>query len=67
LTRVFLSGSRGGNLLEIRGLAGASIDDEIHQGILEGVRKHPGFKIVNSATGLIIVAAAEKQGDSSCP
>src|ERR1700722_9207669 len=36
---------KGGNLLEIRGLAGTSIDDEIHNGILEGVKEHPEFKI----------------------
>jgi ribose transport system substrate-binding protein len=41
----------GGNLLEIRGLAGTSIDEAIHQGILEGVAKHPEFKIVASVTG----------------
>src|SRR5665811_432497 len=28
---------KGGNLLEIRGLAGTSIDDAIHAGILDGV------------------------------
>ena len=42
---------KGGNLLEIRGLAGTSIDDSIHKGILEGVAAHPEFKIVNSVTG----------------
>lgn len=42
---------KGGNLLEIRGLAGTSIDEEIHQGILEGVKRHPEFKIVGSVTG----------------
>lgn len=42
---------KGGNLLEIRGLAGTSIDEAIHQGILEGVKAHPEFKIVNSVTG----------------
>jgi ribose transport system substrate-binding protein len=42
---------KGGNLLEIRGLAGTSIDEAIHQGILEGVKKHPEFKIVGSVTG----------------
>ena len=41
----------GGNLLEIRGLAGTSIDEAIHQGILDGVAKHPEFKIVGSVTG----------------
>ncbi len=42
---------QGGNLLEIRGLAGTSIDEAIHKGIVEGVEKHPEFKIVNSVTG----------------
>ena len=42
---------KGGNLLEIRGLAGTSIDEAIHQGILEGVAAHPEFTIVNSVTG----------------
>jgi len=42
---------KGGNLLEIRGLAGTSIDDAIHSGIAEGVQKHPEFKIVNSVEG----------------
>lgn len=42
---------KGGNLLEIRGLAGTSIDEAIHQGIVEGVAKHPEFKIVASVTG----------------
>ena len=42
---------KGGNLLEIRGLAGTSIDDAIHKGIMEGVAAHPEFKIVNSVTG----------------
>ncbi len=41
----------GGNLLEIRGLAGTSIDEAIHEGILEGVAAHPEFKIVGSVTG----------------
>jgi ribose transport system substrate-binding protein len=42
---------KGGNLLEIRGLAGTSIDDAIHAGILDGVAKHPEFKLVASVTG----------------
>jgi ribose transport system substrate-binding protein len=42
---------KGGNLLEIRGLAGTSIDEAIHQGIQEGVAAHPEFKIVASVTG----------------
>src|ERR1700736_3905562 len=42
---------KGGNLLEIRGLAGTSIDDGIHSGIAEGVQKHAVFKIANSVEG----------------
>jgi ribose transport system substrate-binding protein len=42
---------KGGNLLEIRGLAGTSIDEAIHNGILEGVAAHPEFKIVSTVTG----------------
>jgi len=42
---------KGGNLLEIRGLAGTSIDEAIHSGIVEGVAKHSDFKIVSSVTG----------------
>jgi ribose transport system substrate-binding protein len=42
---------KGGNLLEIRGLAGTSIDEAIHNGIVEGVKKHPEFKIVGAVTG----------------
>lgn len=41
----------GGKLLEIRGLAGTSIDDAISQGIHEGVAAHPQFEIVGSVNG----------------
>ena len=34
----------GGNLLEIRGLAGVFVDDEIHAGIHEGVAEHPAVQ-----------------------
>lgn len=42
---------KGGNLLEIRGLAGVFVDDEISAGIHAGVAKHPQFKIVGSVHG----------------
>ena len=42
---------KGGNLLEIRGLAGTSIDASIHAGIMDGIKIHPNFKIVGSVTG----------------
>lgn len=43
--------SEGGNLLEIRGLAGVFVDDEISKGINETVAKNPQFKIVDSVHG----------------
>jgi ribose transport system substrate-binding protein len=42
---------KGGNLLEIRGLAGVFVDDEISAGIHDGVAKFPQFKIVGSVHG----------------
>jgi ribose transport system substrate-binding protein len=41
----------GGNLLEIRGLAGVFVDDEISKGIHEGLAENPQFKIVGSVHG----------------
>lgn len=41
----------GGNLLEIRGLAGVFVDDEISAGIHEGVGEYPQFEIVESVHG----------------
>lgn len=41
----------GGNLLEIRGLAGVFVDDEISAGIHEGVAENPAFKVVGSVHG----------------
>jgi ribose transport system substrate-binding protein len=41
----------GGNLLEIRGLAGVFVDDEISKGIHEGAAENPQFKIVGSVHG----------------
>ena len=42
---------KGGNVLEIRGLAGVFVDDEIHAGIEAGVKKNAQFKIVGSVHG----------------
>jgi ribose transport system substrate-binding protein len=50
-----------GNLLEIRGLAGVFVDDEIHAGILDGVKKHPEFKIVGSVHGNWTQTVAQKE------
>jgi ribose transport system substrate-binding protein len=50
-----------GNLLEIRGLAGVSVDDEIHQGIVDELKKYPGLKIVGSVHGDWTQTVAQKQ------
>ncbi|RCS22989.1 ABC transporter substrate-binding protein [Phyllobacterium salinisoli] len=42
---------QGGNVLEIRGLAGVFVDDAISGGIHEGVAKYPQFKIAGSVHG----------------
>ena len=52
----------GGNLLEIRGLAGVFVDDEISKGIHEGVAENPQFKIVGSVHGDWAQAVAQKRG-----
>ncbi|TQS70002.1 ABC transporter substrate-binding protein [Rhodobacteraceae bacterium] len=41
----------GGNLLEVRGLAGVFVDDELHAGITEGVAAHDQFKIAGAVHG----------------
>ena len=41
----------GGKLLEIRGLAGTSIDEAISEGIHNGVADYPQFEIVGSVHG----------------
>jgi ribose transport system substrate-binding protein len=51
---------QGGNLLEIRGLAGVFVDDEIHKGIEAGVKKYPQFKVVGSVHGDWTQTVAQK-------
>ena len=41
----------GGNVLEIRGLAGVFVDDAISSGIAAGVAEYPQFKLVGSVHG----------------
>lgn len=41
----------GGNVLELRGLAGVFVDDEISAGIHQGIEEFPQFKIVGSVHG----------------
>jgi ribose transport system substrate-binding protein len=58
---------KGGNLLEIRGVAGTSIDATLHAGIAEGVKAHPNFKIVGSVTGNWDQTTAQKAVASILP
>ena len=51
---------KGGNLLEIRGLAGVFVDDEIHKGIDSGVKKYSQFKVVGSVHGDWTQTVAQK-------
>jgi ribose transport system substrate-binding protein len=50
-----------GNLLEIRGLAGVFVDDEIHAGTVAAVAAHPEFKIVGSVHGNWTQTVAQKE------
>lgn len=58
---------QGGNLLEIRGLAGTSIDASLHAGILDGIKAYPKFKIVSSVTGEWDQTTAQKAVASVLP
>ena len=50
----------GGKLLEIRGLPGTSVDEEIHAGIVEGVKAHPQFEVVREVQGDWTQTVAQK-------
>jgi ribose transport system substrate-binding protein len=52
---------KGGNLLEIRGLAGVFVDDAIHSGIEQGVAAHNQFKVVGSVHGNWAQEVAQKE------
>jgi ribose transport system substrate-binding protein len=49
-----------GNVLAIRGLAGVSVDEAIHSGILDGLKKYPGLKLVGEVHGDWATAIAQK-------
>ncbi|MCB8839831.1 ABC transporter substrate-binding protein [Aurantimonas sp. VKM B-3413] len=57
----------GGQLLEIRGLPGSSVDDEIHAGILEGIKNHPKFEIAREVEGDWTQTVAQKAVASVLP
>jgi ribose transport system substrate-binding protein len=50
-----------GNVLEVRGIAGTSVDNDINQGIVEGFKKDPGIKLVGSVHGNWTQSIAQKQ------
>ncbi|MGE8165283.1 ABC transporter substrate-binding protein [Paraburkholderia sp. NPDC080076] len=56
-----------GNILEVRGLAGVSVDDEIHRGIVDEVKKYPGMKIVGSVYGAWTQTVAQKEVSGVLP
>ncbi|MBN1838263.1 MAG: ABC transporter substrate-binding protein [Spirochaetales bacterium] len=49
-----------GNILEIRGLAGTSIDDDIHLGVERGLKEFPGLKVVGTVYGSWTQTVAQK-------
>jgi ribose transport system substrate-binding protein len=55
------------NLLEVRGIAGSSTDDDIHQGIVDELKKHPGLKLVGSVHGNWTQTIAQKEVASVLP
>jgi ribose transport system substrate-binding protein len=50
----------GANVLEVRGLAGVSVDELIHSGVAAGAAKHPNLKIVAAVNGNWSQTAAQK-------
>jgi ribose transport system substrate-binding protein len=57
----FASRKLKGNLLEIRGLAGVFVDDEIHQGTTDALKTHSEFKQVGSVHGNWTQTVAQKE------
>jgi ribose transport system substrate-binding protein len=49
-----------GNLLEVRGLAGFVVDNQIHSGVEEGLKQYPEFKVVGSVNGDYTQTVAQK-------
>ena len=50
-----------GNILEIRGIAGTSVDTDIDKGIHAEMKKYPGLKIVGSVHGNWTQSIAQKE------
>lgn len=56
-----------GNVLEVRGIAGVSVDDDIHKGVVETMAKSPGLKLVGSVHGNWTQTIAQKEVASVLP
>jgi ribose transport system substrate-binding protein len=65
----FVADKFGGkaNVLEVRGIAGVSVDDDIHKGIVDGFAKYPDIKIVGSVYGNWTQTIAQKEVASILP
>jgi ribose transport system substrate-binding protein len=50
-----------GDVLEVRGVAGTSVDDDIHRGIVETFAKFPGIKLIGSVHGNWTQSIAQKE------
>lgn len=50
-----------GNILEVRGLAGVSVDEDIHRGIVDEIKRYPGMKVVGSVYGAWTQTVAQKE------
>ncbi len=56
-----------GNVLEVRGIAGISVDGDIHKGITDEFAKDPGIKVVGSVYGNWTQTIAQKEVASILP
>jgi ribose transport system substrate-binding protein len=56
-----------GNVLEVRGIAGVSVDDDIHKGITDEFAKTSGIKLVGSVHGNWTQTIAQKEVASVLP
>ncbi|KND61102.1 ABC transporter, substrate binding protein [Candidatus Burkholderia verschuerenii] len=56
-----------GNILEVRGVAGISVDNLMHEGVLEGMKKYPGMKLVGSVNGDWTQSVAQKAVEGILP
>ncbi|TCK84331.1 ABC transporter substrate-binding protein [Paraburkholderia sp. BL9I2N2] len=50
-----------GNVVEVRGLAGTSVDNDIHEGVVEGFAKYPNIKLLASVNANWTQSVAQKE------